>query len=321
MNRERTPPRRSGRQGLWYGVGAYSIWGLFPIYWKLIEFVPATQIIAHRIVWSFLLLILVRATVTARRQRVEPLLASGRTVGLYTAAAMLIAVNWFVYVWAVNHGFILETSLGYFITPLVNVLLGVVILRERLRTLQWVAIALAATGVGYLALVYGDVPWMAIVLALSFGTYGLVKKKAPLSSVAGLTLETGLLVVPALAYLAVAETGDAGAFLQAGGSTQALIAAAGPVTTLPLVLFAAAVQRIPLSVIGILQFIAPTIQFVLGVVVFKEPFNHQQFVAFAFVWSAVVVFVTEGILKMPRVPNVTTVPEVPDAAHDAHQAP
>ena len=284
-------------RGLWYGVGAYSIWGLFPIYWKLIEYVPATQIIAHRIVWSFLLLVLVRAAVIVRGRPAEPLLASRRIVGLYTAAALLIAVNWFVYVWAVNHGFILETSLGYFITPLVNVLLGVVILRERMRALQWVALALAATGVFYLAFVYGDVPWIAFALAVTFGTYGLVKKKAPLGSVAGLTLETGLLFVPALAYLAVAETNGTGPFLQAGGSTKALIVAAGPVTTLPLVLFAAAVQRVPLSVIGILQFIAPTIQFVLGVLIYKEPFNDHQLVAFAFVWSAVIVFVAEGVLS------------------------
>jgi chloramphenicol-sensitive protein RarD len=281
---------------LWYGLGAYAIWGLFPIYWKLIEFVPADQIIAHRIVWSFLLLAVVRVVAIARRQPRERLLASRPVVGLYTAAAVLIAVNWFVYVWAVTHHFILETSLGYFITPLVNVLLGVVILRERLRPLQWVAIALAATGVGYLAIVYGDVPWIAIALAVSFGTYGLIKKKAPLRPVAGLTLETGLLFLPALVYLAIAESGGTGPFVQAHGSMQLLIAAAGPVTTLPLVLFAAAVQRIPLSAIGILQFIAPTIQFALGVLVYKEPFSHQQLVGFAFVWAAVIVFAAESIV-------------------------
>ena len=307
MNRGGTPPRRSGRQGLWYGVGAYGVWGLFPIYWKLIESVPARQIIAHRIVWSFLLLAVVRAVVGARRQPRERLLASRPVVGLYTVAAALIAVNWFVYVWAVNHGFILETSLGYFITPLVNVLLGVVILRERMRTLQWVAVALAATGVGYLAIVYGDVPWIAIALAVTFGTYGLVKKKAPLRSVAGLTLETGLLFLPALVYLAVAENSGTGAFLDGDGRTRLLIAASGPVTTLPLVLFAAAVQRIPLSMIGILQFIAPTIQFALGVLVYKEPFSHQQLVAFGFVWSAVIVFVAEGILTRTQQGQTTPV--------------
>lgn len=280
-------------RGFWYGFGAYAIWGLFPIYWTLIEFVPADQIIAHRIVWSFLLLVLVRRLPIARRERMN--LTRG-IVGLYTAAAVLIAVNWFVYVWAVTHHFIVETSLGYFITPLVNVLLGVVILRERLRPFQWVAIALAATGVGYLAIVYGDVPWIAIGLAVTFGTYGLVKKKAPLGSVAGLTLETGLLFVPALVFLIVVEMRGTGAFLRLDPATMALVAAAGPITTLPLVLFAAAVQRIPLSAIGILQFIAPTIQFFLGTLVYKEPFNHQQLIGFAFVWSAVVVFAAEGIL-------------------------
>ena len=283
-------------RGLWYGIGAYGIWGLFPIYWKLIEFVPAVQIIAHRIVWSFLLLTLIRGVVIVRRQPREALTVSRRVIALYTAAAMLIAVNWFVYVWAVNHNFILETSLGYFITPLVNVLLGVVILRERLRTFQWLAIGFAAAGVGYQAFVYGDVPWIALALAATFGTYGLVKKKAPLGSVAGLTLETGLLFLPAVVYLATVEAHGDGAFLQAPGTSRFLIAFSGPITTLPLVLFAAAVQRIPLSVIGILQFIAPTIQFFLGVLVYKEPFNHQQFVSFAFVWAAVIAFAVESVL-------------------------
>jgi chloramphenicol-sensitive protein RarD len=301
-------------RGLWYGIGAYSIWGLFPIYWKLLEFVPAVQIIAHRIVWSFLLLFVVRLVGRARRQPRERLLASWRVVGFYTIAAVLIAVNWFVYVWAVNHDFILETSLGYFITPLVNVLLGVVILRERLRMFQWVAIACAAAGVSYRALVYGDVPLIAFALAVTFGTYGLVKKKAPLGSVDGLTLETGLLVLPALAYLAVDEIQGTDAFAAVDGATRLLIAAAGPITTLPLLLFAAAVQRIPLSAIGILQFIAPTIQFALGVLVYKEPVSSQQLVGFAFVWSGVVVFAVEGMLKVPRVPEL---PEVPKGAYGA----
>jgi chloramphenicol-sensitive protein RarD len=279
--------------GLWYGIGAYSIWGLFPIYWTLIEFVPADQIIAHRIVWSFLLLALVRLLPIARRERMD--LTRG-VIGLYAAAAVLIAVNWFLYVWAVTHHFIVETSLGYFITPLVNVLLGVVFLRERLRTFQLVAIALAAAGVGYLAIVYGDMPWIAIGLAITFGTYGLVKKKAQLGSVAGLTLETGLLFLPALMFLTFLEMRGTGSFLRLDPADMGLVAAAGPVTTVPLVLFAAAVQRIPLSTIGILQFIAPTIQFVLGTVVYHEPFNHQQLVGFTFVWSAVVVFAAEGIL-------------------------
>jgi chloramphenicol-sensitive protein RarD len=279
--------------GLWYGLAAYSVWGLFPIYWKLIEFVPADQIIAHRIIWSFLLLAAIRLLAIGGRQ---PFAFTRQVAVLYTAAAILIAVNWFIYVWAVLHGFIVETSLGYFITPLVNVLIGVVILGERLRTRQWLAIALAGAGVAYLTFAYGDVPWIALGLAVTFGTYGLVKKKAPLGSVPGLTLETGILFLPALAFLLVLELRGDDAFHHVDASTKLLIAAAGPITTLPLVLFAAAVQRIPLSAIGILQFIAPTIQFLLGILVYKEPFSRQQLIGFAFVWSAVIVFATEGIL-------------------------
>lgn len=293
MSRLRSTGSGGQGRGLWYGFAAYAVWGLFPIYWKLIEFVPAEQIIAHRIIWSFLLLAAVRLAAIGGR---PPLPLTRPVVSLYTAAALLIAVNWFIYVWAVLHGFIVETSLGYFITPLVNVLIGVVILGERLRTFQWLAIALAAAGVGYLALVYGDVPWIAIGLAVTFGTYGLVKKKAPLGPVPGLTLETGLLFVPALVFLLLIELRGGGSFHQVGLSTQLLIAAAGPITTLPLVLFAAAVQRVPLSAIGILQFIAPTIQFLLGILVYKEPFSRQQLVGFVLVWSAVIVFGAEGLL-------------------------
>jgi chloramphenicol-sensitive protein RarD len=282
--------------GFWYGLSAYMLWGLFPVYFKLIGFVPADQIIAHRIVWSFLLLLAVVTIGSLRRE----LVLTGHAIRLYTVAALLIAVNWFIYVWAVTHNFIIETSLGYFITPLVNVLLGVVILGERLRRFQWVAIGFAAAGVGYLAVVHGTVPWIAIGLAVSFGTYGLVKKKAPLGSVVGLTLETGLLLVPALLFLAATEFRGTGAFMHLDPRSMMLVAAAGPITTLPLVLFAAAVQRIPLSAIGILQFIAPTVQFVLGVMVYREPFTVQKLVGFALVWMAVVLFGTEGIVANRR---------------------
>ena len=283
-------------RGIWLGFSAYALWGLFPIYFKQIAFVPADQVIAHRIVWSFVLLALLRLVPFGRQAMRQPLIMTRWTVSLYGAAAILIALNWFMYVWAVAHNFIVETSLGYFITPLVNVVMGVLLLGERLRRLQWVAVGLAGIGVGYLAVVYADVPWIAIGLALSFGTYGLIKKKAPLGSVAGLTLETGLLFVPALLFLVTKEVRGASGFMHAGIGSELLVAASGPITMLPLVLFAAAVQRIPLSAIGILQFIAPTTQFVLGVLVYKEPFSHQQLIGFAFVWFAVVVFATEGIL-------------------------
>jgi chloramphenicol-sensitive protein RarD len=282
--------------GIWYGVAAYALWGVFPIYFKQLGFVDAEQIIAHRIVWSFVLLALIAAPSFAGGRTREPFGITRRNVGLYGLAAMLIALNWFIYVWAVTHGFIVETSLGYFITPLVQVVIGVAVLGERLRSVQWAAVALAAAGVGYLAFVYGHVPWMAMGLAASFGTYSLVKKTAPLGSVAGLTLETGILFLPALVFLLFVERRGDGAFHQVDAATKLLIASAGPITALPLVLFAAAVQRMPLSAVGLLQFFSPTIQFLIGIVVYKEPFTRQQLVGFALVWCAVIVFATEGIL-------------------------
>jgi chloramphenicol-sensitive protein RarD len=278
--------------GVWYAVGAYAAWGLFPIYWKLVAHVPAIQLIGHRILWSFLALAGVLAV--SRQWRALAAVMSARIVRLYALAAALIGVNWFTYVWAVNAGFIVETSLGYFINPLLSVVLGVVVLGERLRRLQWMAVGLAAAGVFYLTFAYGALPWIALVLACTFGLYGLIKKIAPLGSLQGLTLETGILFVPALAYLIAAERAGDGAFLHTGPAADLLMAGAGLVTTLPLLMFASALRRIPLSVTGVLQFIAPTLQFLLGVLVYKEPFTRVQFVGFSLVWAALVVFGLDG---------------------------
>ena len=293
-------------RGVWIGAAAYTIWGLFPLYWKQLEFMPAGQIIAHRIAWSFVVLIPVLAWSTGRvragRAASAGVSLSGASVSVYTVAALLIAVNWFTYVWAVNHDFVVETSLGYFITPLVNVLLGVAVLRESLRPGQWVAVGLAPAGVVYLTIVYGAVPWIALALAVSFGTYGLVKKKAPMPPLPGLTLETGLLFVPAVAFLVSAEVRGVGAFGHVGALPTVLIAGAGVVTTVPLLMFAMAVRHVPLSVIGILQFIAPTIQFFLGVFVYREPFSGSQLVGFGVVWTALAVFVVESTVAHARPP-------------------
>jgi chloramphenicol-sensitive protein RarD len=290
-------------RGIWIGAGAYTIWGLFPLYWKQVEFVPAEQIIAHRIVWSFLVLLPVLAWSAWRRTRVAGEFGvSTASIGVYTIAAVLIAVNWFTYVWAVNHDFVVETSLGYFITPLVNVLLGVVVLREALRAWQWAAVALAGAGVAYLTAVYGSVPWIALALAVSFGTYGLVKKKAPMPPLSGLTLETGLLFAPAVAFLVAVELRATGAFGHAGTTPTLLLAGAGVVTTVPLLMFATAVRHVPLSIIGLLQFIAPTIQFFLGVFVYREPFSRSQLIGFGLVWAALAVFAVEGAVAHVRPP-------------------
>ncbi len=286
-------------RGLWFAFGAYFIWGLFPIYWKLLKDVSALELIGHRIIWSFVMLGLV-ITLTAQWGRLRKSALNWRVLRIYSIAAVLIGANWLMYVWAVNAGFIVETSLGYFINPLLSVLLGVVIFREKLRTLQWLPVGLAALGVGYLTLVYGRLPWIALSLAFSFGFYGLVKKLAPLGSLYGLTLETGILLLPALGYLLFLEVDGSAAFLRTGLTADLLMIGAGLVTTIPLLMFASAAQRIPLSMIGVMQYFAPTLQFLIGVLVYKEPFSQAQFVGFAIVWVALIIFWLDSYLASRR---------------------
>jgi chloramphenicol-sensitive protein RarD len=282
------------KKGVWLAIGAYTAWGLLPLYWKSLHAVPAAQLVAHRVVWSFALLAIVLTI--ARQWRAFRLEAAHwRTVRTYFIAGLLLSVNWGVYVWAVNAGYIVETSLGYFINPLVSVLLGVLILHERLRRGQWVAVGLATAGVLYLTLTYGAPPWIALTLALSFGLYGLVKKRAPLGALHGLTLETGLLFVPMLLYLCFVQAEGQGAFLHAEGVSTLLIIGTGVVTVIPLLMFASAVRLIPLSLIGILQYIAPTLQFLIGVLIFQEPFTPTMLVGFGLVWAAVILFTSENV--------------------------
>jgi chloramphenicol-sensitive protein RarD len=279
---------------MWYGVAAYSLWGLLTLYWRLFPNVPAIQVLCHRIVWSFVVL---AAIIAATWREREPALQSvtPRVIAVYAVAAVLIGVNWFLYVYSVNNGFIVESSLGYFITPLVNVLMGVIVFRERLRQMQWVAVAFAFSGVVWLTLAYGVLPWIGLALAGSFGSYGLVKKAAPLPSLEGLSVETAVLLAPATVYLAALHKNGTGAFLHEGTATDLLLIAGGIVTVVPLLLFATAVRRIPLSVVGILQYIAPTIQFLLGVFAFREPFTRTQLTGFGLVWLGLVVFTLDGM--------------------------
>jgi len=292
-------------RGIWFGIGAYACWGLFPLYWKLLAHVPALQLLGHRIIWSCIILLGV-VMLTRQWQAFQQLAVSPRVLRIYAVAAILIAANWLMYVWAVNAGYIVETSLGYFINPLFSVLMGVLFFRERLRVWQWGAIGLAATGVLYLTLVYGSLPWIALSLAFTFGTYGLVKKLAPLNSLYGLTLETSLLFLPALALLGFSEIAGSGAFLHSGIASDALLIAGGLVTTVPLLLFASAARRIPLSMVGVLQYIAPTLQLLIGVLVFREPFSQNQFIGFGIVWTALIIFGLEGFLnhRMQPIPVV-----------------
>jgi chloramphenicol-sensitive protein RarD len=226
---------------------------------------------------------------------------------IYLVSAILISINWLTYVWAVNAGFVIETSLGYFINPLLSVLLGVLFLRERMRPWQWVPIGLAAVGVFYVALSYGQFPWIALTLAFSFGLYGLVKKVAPLGSLYGLTLETGLLFVPAVVYLIFMEGQGQGAFLHGPAISNLLMVGAGLVTIVPLLMFASAAQRIPLSTVGILQYITPTIQFILGVFLYHEPFNLSLLIGFSIVWLALIIFWAENFLASRKARSLEAV--------------
>jgi len=282
------------KKGILYALGAYSLWGLFPIYWKWLQDVPALQLIGHRIGWSFIMLMIVIFT-TKQWTKLRSTL-TWRVLGVYLIAGLLLSINWLIYVWGVNSGHIVETSLGYFINPLLSVLLGVIFLKEYLRPLQWFPIGLAALGVIYLTWTYGSLPWIALSLAFTFGFYGLVKKTAPLGSLYGLTLETGLVFLPALGYLVYVEGAGQGAFGHTGIVADLLMVGAGVVTTIPLLMFASAARRIPLTMVGIMQYIAPTLQFLLGVLLYKEPFTTTNLIGFSLVWVALVIFWVESFL-------------------------
>lgn len=279
--------------GVWSALGAYVCWGLFPIYWKFLSDMEAPVLLCHRVVWSCVVLVTVLA-LTGQLNELGRSLRQPKMLGLYSLAAVLIAANWLTFVWAVNHKYIVETSLGYFINPLLNVVVGFLFFSERLRKMQWVALVIATCGVSYLTWSYGTVPWIALILASSFGLYGVVKKLAPLNAILGLSLETLILLIPAVIYLCVA----ANVYEQPIGSKSVggwmLLAGTGVVTTIPLVLFAAAAQRIPLVLVGLFQYIAPSLQFLIGVLVYNEPFTPERQIGFSVVWIALFLFAVEN---------------------------
>jgi chloramphenicol-sensitive protein RarD len=298
------------KKGVLLAIGAYGIWALFPIYWKALIEVPAIQIIGHRIVWSFLflsILLLVRKEWGQFRQEAF----STNTVLLFTLSGCLLAVNWLTYIWGVNAGLVIETSLGYFINPLVSVLLGTVFLREKLRPLQWLPVGLAALGVLYLTVQYGSVPWIALVLAFTFGTYGLLRKTAPLGSLYGLTLETLILTVPAALFLLFAEAQGVGVIGRVSPGVMILLVLTGVITALPLLMFSSAARQIHLSTLGILQYIAPTGQFLLGVLVYREPFTPAHLVGFGLIWTALILYTLEGLLVRRGEPVQNAPPPYP----------
>ncbi len=282
------------RRGLTLGALAYVLWGMFPLYWTHLQPAGAVELLAHRVIWS----VAVMAVIVALWRRGPALLAvvrDRRTLLLLTLAAVVISVNWGSYIWGVNNGRVVETSLGYFINPLVTVLMGVFILGERLRHLQWIAMGVAFAAVVVLTLDYGRVPWIALVLAFSFGTYGLAKKQANVGPVESLTVETLVLAPVAAAYVAWLVASGQSNFGSHGLGHAALMTTSGLVTAVPLLLFGAAAIRVSMVSLGLLQYLAPTIQFVLGVFYFHEDMPLGRWVGFALVWLALVVFTVEAL--------------------------
>jgi chloramphenicol-sensitive protein RarD len=288
---------RSPRAGLAYALGAYLAWGVVPSYFKLLAHVPPLVVLAHRVVWSVVFLTLL-LMLQRKWGEVRDALRDRRTLALLGASTVMIAVNWYVFIWAVGNGRVLHASLGYFINPLVNVLLGVIVLRERLRPGQVAGLMLAAAGVGVMTVSTGGVPWVALSLAFSFGFYALFRKTAHVAPLAGLSVETALLLP--LALLVVAGVTPArilpDGVPHVSSGTGFLLAAAGVVTAVPLLMFAAGAKRLRLSTLGFLQYVAPTCQFMLAVFAYHEPFRREQLLSFAFIWAGLIAYTLETVL-------------------------
>jgi chloramphenicol-sensitive protein RarD len=279
--------------GVLNAILAYVCWGLFPLYFRQLGGIAPLDVVVHRIVWSAAFLLLVLA---ARRQWgwLRGVVHRPKVLGAFTVSALLLSANWLVYIWAVANDHVIDASLGYFITPLVNVMLGYTVLHERLRRAQWVAVSLAAAGVLWLGVQGGQVPWIALVLACTFGAYGLLRKTAALGALEGLVLETMLLAPLALAFLGWAAWRGRDVFPMPGGLTTVLLVALGPVTAIPLLLFAAGARRIRLATLGLVQYIGPSIQLFLGVWAFHEPFTSLRVVGFGLIWTALLIYSAEG---------------------------
>ncbi|MDM5179310.1 EamA family transporter RarD [Massilia sp. DJPM01] len=285
------------RTGILSAALAFLCWGLFPLYFHALKEVPPAQIMGHRVLWSLMFLLIV---LSFRQQWkwVGALRQQPRVVASFALSALLLSFNWLLYIWAVNSGHVIEASLGYFINPLFNVMLGYLVLKERLRIGQWTAIALAACGVLWLTWQAGRMPWIALLLAASFGAYGLLRKTASLGALEGLSFETMLLFPFALGFVIWLTMSGDNAFLNSpSNSTRWLLVASGPITAIPLLLFASGARKIPLSVLGLLQYIGPTIQLSLGIYLFHEAFTQERMIGFAIIWGALALYAAEGLLK------------------------
>ncbi len=289
----------SNFHGILAAAAAFILWGVLPAYWKLLQEVPAYEILCHRMSWS-LVLTLGLVVVTGRRALFRQAMRERNNLITFTATGLLLAVNWLLYIWAVNAGYIVEASLGYFINPLINVFFGMIFFREKMRLAQWFALLLASLGVLYLTVYYGQFPWIALTLATTFAIYGLLHKKNHLGALDGLCLETGILFLPATAFLlGLGYAGD-GAFGRIGLTGSLLLAGTGVVTTIPLLFFGYAAQKIPLSTLGLMQYLAPTINLILGVFIYGEEFPRTRMIGFMLIWAALVIFMAENLLRRLR---------------------
>jgi chloramphenicol-sensitive protein RarD len=296
MLAQNTFPTLPMQTGILSAALAFLCWGLFPLYFHALNEVPPMQILAHRMLWSLAFLLIVLAF--RRQWSWLERMRQPRVFASFVASAILLSANWLVYIWAVNNGHVIESSLGYFINPLVNIMFGYVLLKERLRRAQWGAIGLAALGVAWLTWQSGTVPWIALFLAASFGAYGLLRKTAALGALEGLSFETMVLFPVAAGYVIWLTLHGQNAFINTdSGATRWLLAAAGPITAIPLLLFASGARQIPLSVLGLLQYLAPTLQFLCGVLFFHEAFSAERLVGFALIWAALVLYAGEGLLN------------------------
>ena len=306
LHADRQPVR-----GLIYGVTAYLLWGLFPLFWPLLAPASALEVLSHRIVWSLLFLAVV-LTISRRWDTFRAVWGDGRVRLLLVGAAITIAINWGVFIYAVMHEHVVESAFGYFINPLISVAMGVLILGEKLRPAQWFALGLAVLAVVELAVTYGHLPWIALVLAFSFATYGLLKKVANADPWASLTLETAYLAPVALGYLLVLAVLGVGTFATMSLGHSTLLASAGVVTAVPLLFFGAAAIRLPLSVLGLLLYINPTVQFIIGITVFDEQMPASRWVGFILVWTALIIFTVDALR-----PRRTTTTETGGAGSEA----
>jgi len=287
---QRNYSRMNSRKGALSAFASYVAWGVMPLYWKALAGVPAVQILSHRVVWALVFNVIL-LSVLRRWSWVRSVIKDGKLLLLLAASSALLSINWLVYIWAVNSGHVVETSLGYFINPLVNVALGVIFFKERLRTGQWLAIASAAAGVIFLTVQNGSLPWIALALAASFGAYGALRKIARLDSLEGLTMETALIAPFAAVFLLFTDvSGSSTSFTQS-----ALLLGAGAVTAVPLLLFSVGVRSIPMTTLGLLQYIAPTLQFLIGALIYHESFDATRAIGFGAVWLALAIYTIEGL--------------------------